>query len=132
MAQFELEILTPERTFFHGFVDCLIVETSEGQMGILARHEPIVIGLQPANIKIKIGEVWREAANGFGFVTVRPEKTIVLCETMEWPEEIILNKVQRIIEESSRKLTSASSRLEYKLNKAALARAFACMRLAKK
>ncbi|MDD3946610.1 MAG: ATP synthase F1 subunit epsilon [Clostridia bacterium] len=132
MSQFKLEILTPEKRFFHGPVDCLTVETSEGQLGILAHHEPVVIGLQPANIRIKVDGQWKEAANGYGFVEVRPDRTVVLCETMEWPEEIILNRVQRIIEESNRKLRAEKSRIEYKINKAALARAFARMRLAKK
>lgn len=132
MSKFDLEILTPEKRFFLGKADCLIVETSEGQLGILAHHEPVVIGMQPGNMRIKIDEVWKEAANGFGFVEVRPDKTVVLCETMEWPEDIILNRVQKIIEETRRKLSSEHSRIEYKISKAALARAFARMRLAKK
>lgn len=132
MTKFDLEILTPEKSFFHSEVDCLIVETANGQMGILAKHEPIVIGLAPANIRIKTDGVWKKAANGFGFVTVRPDKTVVLCETMEWPEDIILNRVKKIIEDSRRKLSSDSTRIEFKINKAALARAFARMRLAKK
>jgi F-type H+-transporting ATPase subunit epsilon len=132
MSQFKLEIQTPEKQFFRSMADCLIVETSEGQLGILAHHEPLVIGLQPGNIRIKIGDVWKEAANGYGFVEVRPDRTVVLCETMEWPEEIIINRVQKIIEDSKRKLSAVNNRIDYKINKAALARAFARMKLAKK
>lgn len=132
MSKFSLEILTPEKTFYKGEVDCLVVETSEGQLGILAHHEPVVIGLKPANIRIKADDNWQQAANGYGFVKVRPDRTIILCETMEWPDEIIINRVQRIIDEGRRKMGAGNSRVEYKINKAALERAFARMRLAKK
>lgn len=128
-SKLSLEIITPEKSFFKGEVDSLTVETSAGRIGILAHHEPMAIGLIPGEIRIRNGEEIQIAANSEGFVEVRPDKTVVLCQTVESPEEIELNRVQRAIEEHERTLRETQSRVEYKMSKANLARAFARLRV---
>jgi ATP synthase, F1 epsilon subunit (delta in mitochondria) len=125
MKKFLLEILTPEKTFYKDEVDSLVIETSEGQMGILAGHVPMAIGLQPAVVKIRNGDKVLYAANGEGFVEIRPDETVVLCQTMEWPEEIEINRVKKAIEENERKIREHKSEVEFKMSKASLSRAFA-------
>lgn len=132
MDKFLLEILTPEKTFFEGHIDSLTVEASDGQLGILAHHVPMVIGLPAGIVKIVKEGKTLIAANGEGFVEVRPEKTVILCQTMEWPEEIEINRVQKAIEEHERKMKLSKSLVEYKMSKATLARAFARLRATKK
>ncbi|MDR2267771.1 MAG: ATP synthase F1 subunit epsilon [Christensenellaceae bacterium] len=131
-TKFPIEILTPEKSFYEGEVESLIVETSNGSIGILAGHAPLVIGLTPGVIEMKVNGEKLTAVNGQGFAEVRPEKTVLLCQTMEWPEEVEPNRVARAIEEHERILRQARSATEYKLSKATLARAFARMRVLKK
>ncbi|MDR0751740.1 MAG: ATP synthase F1 subunit epsilon [Christensenellaceae bacterium] len=131
--KFAIEILTPEKTFYEGEIESLIVETSEGKIGILAGHSPLVIGLIPGVVKMKTNEEEElTAVNSEGFVEVRPGKTVILCQTMEWPEEVEPNRVAKAIEEHERILRQARSATEYKLSRATLARAFARMRVLKK
>ncbi len=129
MTKIMLEMLTPEKTFFKGEVDSIIVQSLDGSMGILAGHSPMVIGLEPSMIALKNGEHSRVCANGEGFLQIRPDQTVILCQTMEWPEDIELNRVSRAIEEHERKLREAKSIAEYKLSKATLSRAFARLRV---
>ncbi len=130
-SKLRVEILTPEKVFFEGDIDSLTVETSGGQVGLLVNHAPMAIGLQPGVIKMRTGEDVKLAVNGEGFVEVRPDKTIILCQTMEWPEEVEVNRVQSAIEEHERKLRESQSVVEYKMSKATLARAFARLRVTK-
>lgn len=132
MTKFMLEMLTPEKTFFKGEVDSIVVESLDGSLGILAGHSPVVIGLNPAIISIKNDKEIKILANGEGFLEVRPDETIVLCQTMEWPEDIEINRVNKAIEEHERKLRNAKSISEYKMSKATLARAFARLRVKSK
>ena len=74
MSKFSIEILTPEKTFFEGEIESLIVETPGGQLGFLKGHSPMVIGLNPAVISMKTDGKERVAANGAGFLAVTPEK----------------------------------------------------------
>ncbi|MFI3229403.1 MAG: ATP synthase F1 subunit epsilon [Bacillota bacterium] len=131
MNNLRVEILTPEKVFFEGDIESLTVETSGGQLGILAHHAPMAIGLQPGVVKLSSAEDVKLAVNGEGFVEVRPDKTVILCQTMEWPEEVEVNRVQRAIEEHERKLRESQSVVEYKMSKATLARAFARLRVTK-
>lgn len=126
---FPLEIITPERTFFSGSVISLTVEAANGRMGILADHEPYVVGLDSGMLKIQTADKELVAAHGEGFVEVRPDKTLVLCQTAEYPDEIEPNRVRRAIEEHERKLREAKSMTEYNLSKATLSRAFARLRV---
>jgi F-type H+-transporting ATPase subunit epsilon len=132
MNKYAIEILTPEKTFFEGEIESLTVETVEGQIGIWAGHSPLVIGLIPAIITMKFDNKVLIAVNSEGFVEVRPKKVIVLCQTMEWPNEVEPNRVARAIEEHERILRQSKSITEYKLSKATLARAFARMKILKK
>ncbi|MDR3217229.1 MAG: ATP synthase F1 subunit epsilon [Clostridiaceae bacterium] len=133
MKPFRVEMLTPERTFFDGEAESLIIETSDGQLGILAGHAPIAIGLQPASVVLKVaGGKERIAAHGEGFVVVRPDKTVILCQTMEWPEEIELARVKRAIDEHEQKLKNARNDIEIGLSKATIARAFARLKVLQK
>lgn len=131
MSKFQLEILTPEKIFFDGEVDSLTVETEEGELCIWAHHAPLAVGLPAGVLRIRTEENVREAVNGEGFVEVRPDKTVVLCQTMEWPEEIEKHLVERAIYENERRMREARSRAEYQTGKANLARAFARLRLTK-
>ncbi|MDR2634516.1 MAG: ATP synthase F1 subunit epsilon [Clostridiales bacterium] len=132
MKPFRVEMLTPEKTFFDGEVESLIIETPAGQLGILAGHAPVAIGLQPASIVLKTESGDRTAAHGEGFVVVRPDKTVILCQTMEWPEEIELDRVQRAIDEHKAKLLCARNDIEIGLSKATLARAYARIKVLQK
>ena len=127
-----LEMITPERTFFKGEVNSIIVEASDGTYGILADHSPIVIGLEPSMIIIKIDDTLKIVANGEGFLEVRPDETIVLCQTMEWPEEIELSRVNKAIEEHEKKLRTAKSIAEYNVSKATIKRARARLKVKSK
>ena len=42
---FQLEIITPEKLFFKGETDSLIMPALDGEYGVQAGHEPIVTAL---------------------------------------------------------------------------------------
>lgn len=125
VAKFNIEIVVPEKIFFEGEIDALIVETANGKLGILAGHAPMVIGLHPSIITIRKDGEELIAANGDGFIAVHPHKTIVLCQTMEWPEEIDLNRVNREIEKGKKILLKAKNKIDYDYGTSTLQRAYA-------
>ena len=52
-STFYLEILTPEKKFFWGDVESIIVKTPTGEMGVLKGHVPMVVVIDIGTIKIK-------------------------------------------------------------------------------
>mgnify|MGYP000846015400 CR=1 FL=1 len=129
MQKFNLIINTPENTFYNDFVTSINVDTSNGFTEILYGHMPIVIGLQPSVINITREDKQELVVNGEGFLQVADNVVTVFCGSAEWPHEIEINKVRKQIEFEERKLSEASSLLEYKLSKAALSRLFAKLKV---
>ena len=107
MSHYTLEIVTPDRKFFEEEVEMVVVRGSEGDIGILPNHTPLVTPLSIGRIKIKQNGKFREAALSEGYVDIGKDKATIIADTAEWPEEI---DVERAMESKKR----AEERLEKK------------------
>jgi F-type H+-transporting ATPase subunit epsilon len=89
MSTLELEILTMEGKVYQGRVDMVIAPGSEGLLGILPRHTPLLTQLTYGELQIKKdGEADQFFAIGGGFMEVQPDHVIVLADSAEHAEEI--------------------------------------------
>ncbi len=128
-SEFELEIITPERKFFSGQVEMVILKTTEGEIGILKGHMPMVAAVAVGPIRIKKEGEWIEAVLTEGFMEVKPDKTVILTDTAEWPNEIDINRAKAAMERAEERLQRQLGRIEYMRSQAALARALARLRV---
>ena len=122
MNKFYLEIITPEKVFFRGEVESVNIPSIGGACTVMAGHQPMVFATEPGTISITADGQTREAFMSEGFIEVRPDETIAFSQAVEWPEDID----ERRAEEMVRRNRSAA---EYKLNRLALQRAFARLRV---
>lgn len=122
---FQLEILTPERPFFNGPVESLVLPAMDGEFGVLADHEPVVTAIEPGEARFKADGVWHYAVVTQGFAEITPDSTVVLVATAERPEEIDEARARRAKERAEERLRQHESKREYFQSKAALARATA-------
>jgi F-type H+-transporting ATPase subunit epsilon len=90
-----LEIVTPERRAFEGDVDEVIVPGSEGELGILPHHAPLISLLGQGVLRLKSGGQEQEFAIFGGFLQVRPDRVVVLAETADVSSEIDLERAER-------------------------------------
>lgn len=126
---FNLEIYTPERTFFEGQVESLVINTHSGEMGILHHTLPLVTTLQSGVMRILQNGKWMEAANSLGFVEVTKDTVTVLTDSAAWPHEIDISAVSEEIDELDERKRKAKSLEEYKMAKAQLAIQFAKLKI---
>ncbi|HOQ00317.1 MAG TPA: ATP synthase F1 subunit epsilon [Acetivibrio clariflavus] len=129
---FYLEILTPDRKFFWGEVESLIVNTPSGQIGILKDHMPIVAVVEVGIVKIKKDGNWLEAVLGQGFMKVKQNRTVIIADTAEWPDEIDINRAKAAKERAMERILRRENQTEYIRSQAALARAMARLAAGKK
>jgi len=108
MAHFLLEIVTPDRKFFEEEVEMVIARGVEGDLGILKNHTPVVTPLDIGRIKIKQNDKVREAAIAGGYIEVNKDKTTIITDTAEWPEEIDLERAKQAKERAEKRLNSES------------------------
>ena len=95
MGQFNLTIVTPERSFFSDDVDMVVVNALEGEMAVLKNRLPIITPLKTGKIRIFNDNNERVAAVVDGYISVGTYSTIVVTNAAEWPEEI---DVERALE----------------------------------
>jgi F-type H+-transporting ATPase subunit epsilon len=80
---FELRIVTPQGSAFAGEVDSVVLPGSEGEFGVLPRHERFLSLLQPGEVVIRRGGETLRARVSDGFAEVRGEAVTVLVVSWE-------------------------------------------------
>ena len=100
----QLEIVTPERQVYSDTVDSVQVPGSEGELGVLPHHAPLVSTLGVGELRFRKGGVEESFAIVGGFLQVRPDKVVVLAETADMASEIDLEKAQEARREAERAL----------------------------
>lgn len=83
-SEFTLEIVTPDKTFYNGTAEMIIVRTTEGDRGILKNHRPLVSGLSTGTLRIKQNGKFRDAKISGGFMNVDKDKTVIVTESADW------------------------------------------------
>lgn len=129
MNKFFLEIITPEKTFFRGEVESINIPSVGGACTVMAGHQPMVFATEPGTIRITVEGKTREAFMSEGFIEVRPDETIAFSEAVEWPEDINERRAEEAKERAEEQLRRNRSASEYRLNRLALQRAFARLRV---
>lgn len=103
-----LEIVTPERLAYSDTVDAVVLPGSEGELGILPHHAPLVSMLGVGELRIRKGATEESFAIVGGFLQVRPDKVVVMAETADLASEIDLEKAQEARREAERTLEETS------------------------
>jgi F-type H+-transporting ATPase subunit epsilon len=95
---FELSLVTPEGAAFEGEVEMLIVPGADGEIGVLARHAPLVAMLRAGETRIKSGGDWAWFATGPGFFKVQQDRAIALVDDAVAAGEIDIEEARREVE----------------------------------
>ena len=81
MAVLEVSLVTPDGSAFEGEAEMLIVPGAAGEIGVLARHAPLVATLKAGSTRVHLGgnEVI-EFATGPGFFKVETDRALALVD----------------------------------------------------
>src|SRR2546430_7736808 len=80
--KFPLRVVSVERSLFEGDVEFIIASGAEGELGVLARHAPLMTILKPGPLRIQetYGGPEETLFVGGGFLEVLPERVTVLAD----------------------------------------------------
>ena len=88
MARLKVEIVSAERQILEDDADMVIAPSSEGVIGILPRHAPLLAGIAPGVLVLKKdGEEDVLAVSG-GFLQVSHDRVLILVDTAERGDEV--------------------------------------------
>ena len=96
MAKLNVEIVTGERVVFtETDVDMVVAPGSDGTLGILPHHAPLITTLAHGELRVKKGGQEQSIVVFGGFMEVTPEKVIVLADSAERAEEIDVARAEQ-------------------------------------
>jgi F-type H+-transporting ATPase subunit epsilon len=97
--------VTPEGPAFEGEAEMLIVPGADGEIGVLARHAPLVAMLKAGNTRVHTGPAEiQEFATGPGFFKVEQDRAIALVDDAVSAKEIDPERAERQLEEATAEL----------------------------
>ena len=127
---FILTVVTPERRVFQETVNMVIVRTTDGEMGVLPGHIPLVAHLAIGPLRIKTGDDERKAAVNGGFIEVTAQQVIILSESAEMEEEIDVARAESARQRALARLDKRQADVDYARAQAALQRAIIRLKVA--
>ena len=105
---FSVSLVTPDGAAFEGEAVMLIVPGADGEIGVLARHAPLIATLKAGSTRVHLGEGddrVREFATGPGFFKVEQDRAIALVD-----DAVLANEIDR--DRAQAQLDAARAELE--------------------
>jgi F-type H+-transporting ATPase subunit epsilon len=121
----KLEIVTPDRTAFSDQVEMVTLPGSEGQLGVLPQHIPLMTQIVPGEIIVRRDGKDRLFAVGDGLVEITGDQVAILTDMAVAAEDIDAAKVEQARQRAEERLREKLSSEEIANVHSALARLMA-------
>jgi F-type H+-transporting ATPase subunit epsilon len=109
---FSVSLVTPEGPAFEGEAELLIVPGADGEIGVLARHAPLVALLNAGSTRVyrdRDSEDLLEFATGPGFFKVEQDRALALVDDAVEAREIDEARAQEQLERARAELEQIES-----------------------
>ncbi len=106
---FDLALVTPEGPAFEGEAEMVVVPGDAGEIGVLARHAPLVALLRAGETRVKSGGQWQSFATGPGYFKVQKDRAIALVDNAVKADDIDPVAARREVEEARALLERADA-----------------------
>jgi F-type H+-transporting ATPase subunit epsilon len=103
--RFEVSLVTPDGAAYEGDCEMIVVPGDAGEIGVLARHAPLVAMLRAGSTRIHVreGEVL-EYATGPGFFKVEQDRALALVDDAVEAREIDVERARAQLETAQAEL----------------------------
>ncbi len=131
---FKLSVVTPEKVVFEQDVRSIVAPGSQGYLGVLTDHAPLITALIPGNLTVtdNDGNEVDYSVSG-GFLEVSGNVATVLADAIETYDKIDIERAKRAEQRARERLSHRSdSDIDEIRAEAALARALNRQKMARK
>jgi F-type H+-transporting ATPase subunit epsilon len=112
-AKFPVEVLTPEGEVFNGEVEMVATRTTLGQIGILARHSPLLATLEPTELRLyKTETEILRFAQAEGYLQVGDNRALLLVEEARPIEDLDAEELRERLRVAEQELEQAGEDTE--------------------
>ncbi len=104
----DLEIVSPERLLLSRPVDMVVIPGSEGELGVLERHAPMIVLLRGGTVRLyQGGQVTDRLFVSGGFAEITPERVTVLADEATPVAELDRGEGERRLAEAEQAYAAA-------------------------
>jgi len=129
-AQFKLRVLTPMGEVLNTRAVALQATAWDGQLGVLARHAPMVARLAVgATVVTEPDGAKRWLATVQGTLRVKKNEVVILVDAAEEAEDIDIERARRALERAEQRLATRQDETDISRAELALARATTRLRV---
>jgi F-type H+-transporting ATPase subunit epsilon len=121
---FNLSIVTPEKIFYEGEVNSIIIPGSEGYLGALTDHAPLITALVPGKMTIKDKSLKViTLAVSFGFFEISSNHATLLADSVEYAADIDFERAKKAMDRARKRLADKAGNIDIPRAMKALQRA---------
>jgi F-type H+-transporting ATPase subunit epsilon len=128
---YTLSVITPERPVFEKEVVSIVAPGSEGYLGVLAHHAPLITPLAPGKLTVTTPDGREESyAVSGGFLEVSANAAVLLADAIEPASEIDVERAREAERRAHERLKSPAPEIDRSRAERAYARAANRIRIA--
>jgi F-type H+-transporting ATPase subunit epsilon len=108
--EFSVSVVTPDGPAYEGDAQMIIVPGAAGEIGVLARHAPLIATLKAGSTRVHLSDTEiLEFATGPGFFQVLQDRAIALVDDAVTADAIDVAKAQRQLDDAQAELAQLES-----------------------
>jgi F-type H+-transporting ATPase subunit epsilon len=130
MAQFQLQVVSTERSLVNEMVDEVEIPGSTGYFGVLPGHTPLLALLGVGELWYRKGTETHYLSIASGFAEVQPDHVTVLAQIAEHAHEIDVARAEAAKQRAEQRLASPTGDLDYDRARVALMKALTRLQVA--
>jgi F-type H+-transporting ATPase subunit epsilon len=129
-AHLQLQIVSADRLLVNEQVDEVQIPGSEGYLGILPGHTPLLATLQVGELWYRQGQEKHYLLIAFGFVEVQPDRVTILAQIAESAHEIDSSRAEAARKRAEERLAKPSMDMDFERARIAMLKALVRLQVA--
>jgi F-type H+-transporting ATPase subunit epsilon len=126
----QLQIVSADRLLVNEQVDEVEIPGSEGYLGILPGHTPLLATLQVGELWYRQGQEKHYLSIAFGFVEVQPDRVTILAQIAEPAHEIDLARAEAAKKRAEERLSKPTTDMDFERARIAMLKALVRLQVA--
>jgi F-type H+-transporting ATPase subunit epsilon len=126
----QLQIVSADRLLVNEQVDEVEIPGSEGYLGVLPGHTPLLATLQVGELWYRQGQDKHYLLIAFGFVEVQPDRVTILAQIAEPAHEIDLARAEAARKRAEERLSKPTTDMDFERARIAMLKALVRLQVA--
>jgi F-type H+-transporting ATPase subunit epsilon len=129
-SHLQLQIVSADRLLVNEQVDEVEIPGSEGYLGVLPGHTPLLATLQVGELWYRQGQEKHYLAIAFGFVEVQPDGVTILAQLAEPAQEIDVARAEAAKKRAEERLSKPTTDMDFERARMAMLKALVRLQVA--